>query len=699
VDDKWRLFIDSRSYYLDLAQEIESARSHVWIQGWDFDSRVVLNRDNDALRHFQIGRGFFGAIKAIEEEESRGIRFRLLVWNPPVLYLPDREIFQDIKIFADEILAKLDIRFVRDNMMPFGSSQHRKIVIIDDRVAFLGGADISSSRWDEPGHRWKSKEKRADLEGIQSEGDYQNHETHLKVAGPAVREISEIFLKSWKKYQSSDEGMRKVILSPSRDVITKPLRREVIDLNPIEAQVIESEATYANKSGHNPKIQMICEMIHQAEREIYIENQYVTSDEVILALKAKLLQNSDVSIVIVTNCSSSSWLEKVTIYERMRSRLRFLKSFDIKKRLKILCPTRDQSPEERGWVKIHSKLMLVDRKKLFMGSSNLNNRSMGLDSELDVLMDLREEDGLKILCGLISDHSEQNVRDSELLGRSLLDFLETEGYGSLGEYRPQERSARIFSWIPLVDPKCPGVLERFLHKVARQINLKSNFEHGVRKALVLFIGVILAVLLFQNFSNIKAEVMTWDDPLQQMSYGTRLLTATGMIAIGSTLFIPLNILIVATAFVFDAWTSIACCLTGALISAGLGYGIGFSFDRYFKVNIRWKKILKLRARLREAGWYGVALVRFFPVAPYALANIAIGTLRLNPKHYFLGTFVGVLPGIVAISFLQKTLLEAMRSPTLFAVGLFTATLSVFVFCAYQVRKKILLHERVKNTFL
>ena len=62
--------------------------------------------------------------------------------------------------------------------------------------------------------------------------------------------------------------------------------------------------------------------------------------------------------------------------------------------------TADRTLEARGVrlgygdrIIVHAKMTIIDDKLLRIGSSNLNNRSMGLDSECDLTIEVREDDG------------------------------------------------------------------------------------------------------------------------------------------------------------------------------------------------------------------------------------------------------------------------------------------------------------------
>src|SRR3954467_11358589 len=67
-----------------------------------------------------------------------------------VLYSLERELFP---IVALGWLTPRRIRFCLDEDLPAGASHHQKIVVVDDAVAFCGGLDVTTRRWDTAEHR------------------------------------------------------------------------------------------------------------------------------------------------------------------------------------------------------------------------------------------------------------------------------------------------------------------------------------------------------------------------------------------------------------------------------------------------------------------------------------------------------------------------------------------------------------------
>ena len=83
--------------------------------------------------------------------------------------------------------------FCLDGHHPVGASQHQKIVVVDDTVAFVGGFDLSKWRWDTPAHRPRDN-RRIDPDGK----PYPPfHDIQMAVDGPVARTLGRLARKRW----------------------------------------------------------------------------------------------------------------------------------------------------------------------------------------------------------------------------------------------------------------------------------------------------------------------------------------------------------------------------------------------------------------------------------------------------------------------------------------------------------------------
>jgi phosphatidylserine/phosphatidylglycerophosphate/cardiolipin synthase-like enzyme len=128
---------------------------------------------------------------------------------------------------------------------------------------------------------------------------------------------------------------------------------------------------------------LLLDMIARARRTVYIEGQYFASGLVAEAIVRRLQEPDGPEFVLVTPQQAHGWLEQVAM-DTARSRLfEAVRHYDNHDRFRIYMPlTAAGKP-----IYVHAKIMVVDDQMLRVGSSNLNNRSMRLDTECDVVLD------------------------------------------------------------------------------------------------------------------------------------------------------------------------------------------------------------------------------------------------------------------------------------------------------------------------
>jgi phospholipase D1/2 len=128
------------------------------------------------------------------------------------------------------------------------------------------------------------------------------------------------------------------------------------------------------------------DMIASARRYVYIENQYFTSEKVGAALEKRLGDPDGPEIVLVTRLLSHGWLEEMTMHVLRTRLVRSLRAADRHGKFHAYFP-HVEGLCEGTCLDLHSKVMIVDDEWLRIGSSNLSNRSMGVDTECDVTVE------------------------------------------------------------------------------------------------------------------------------------------------------------------------------------------------------------------------------------------------------------------------------------------------------------------------
>ena len=123
--------------------------------------------------------------------------------------------------------------------------------------------------------------------------------------------------------------------------------------------------------------------IAAARRLIYIESQYCASPRIGEALTRRLLEKGGPDIVIINPKTADGWLEEKVMGAARNVIVHKLRAADHEDRFRIYHPvTRKNKP-----IYVHAKVMIVDDWFVKIGSSNLNNRSLGFDTECDLAVE------------------------------------------------------------------------------------------------------------------------------------------------------------------------------------------------------------------------------------------------------------------------------------------------------------------------
>ncbi|VAW71693.1 DedA family protein, putative [hydrothermal vent metagenome] len=163
--------------------------------------------------------------------------------------------------------------------------------------------------------------------------------------------------------------------------------------------------------------------------------------------------------------------------------------------------------------------------------------------------------------------------------------------------------------------------------------------------LILLMGIVLAVT-YSNLVSIKT-LNIW---VQGAGIVGPLLFISVYI-IGTIFFIPGSILTVAGGILFGPVMGSLYNLTAATI----GSLLSFLMARYIAFD--WvngqsgQRFKQISAGIEKEGWRFVAFVRLVPLFPFNFLNYALGLTKIKVSHYVIASFICMLPGAVAYTYL------------------------------------------------
>jgi phospholipase D1/2 len=366
---------DASEYFAALRASLLLAQRHVQIIGWDIHSETPLvgqsGRVDDGL---PIALAPF--LSALLELKP-ALQINILIWDFAALYAGEREWNSASKFRA---AGGERIQFCLDSSLPLGSAQHQKIIVIDDSVAFSGGLDLTIRRWDTSEHLDEHPLRR-DPDG----NPYPPfHDVQCMVEGEAAVALGEIAAARW-----AAAGCPLKVCGPIEgDHWPASIRAGAMK---IPTGIARTELRSATTNDVDEVARLFLSSISIASRFVYIENQFASAPEIAHSLAQRMADVPSLQVLIVTPKAHSSWLESQAM---QRGRGGFIGPFvsaGVTDRLRILYPCSGEGHSSSA-VMVHSKVMIVDDGFLRIGSANINNRSMGADTECDLAFEAASED-------------------------------------------------------------------------------------------------------------------------------------------------------------------------------------------------------------------------------------------------------------------------------------------------------------------
>ena len=250
------ILIDGEEALPRIAAEISGARSHVWLAGWQFSPSFALRRD---------GRPTI--LRNLLAQLSERIDVRVLVWAgaPLPVFRPSRRAVRGMR---DELCRGTKIQCALDAHERPLHCHHEKTIVIDERVAFVGGIDLTG----ENGDRFDSSDHPA-------RAAVGWHDVSTRIEGPAVADVSAHFRMRWREVTGAT-------LQPpvrSADEFRRAGSHTVQIVRTIPENVYETEPR-----GDFRVLESYVRALRAARSLIYLENQFLWSHEIVMLLRDKL---------------------------------------------------------------------------------------------------------------------------------------------------------------------------------------------------------------------------------------------------------------------------------------------------------------------------------------------------------------------------------------------------------------------------
>jgi phospholipase D1/2 len=429
--DRFALIIDAASYFAQLKAAMIRARHAIILIGWDFDTRVRL----DPLNADAEWPDTLGSFIDTLVERRPELRVYVLKWDLGVLNTLVRG---TTPLFVLDWMTSKRVSFRLDAAHPIGACHHQKIAVIDDSLAFCGGIDITVGRWD-------TREHLGDDQRRTSPWGFRQppwHDATAALDGEAARALGELARERWE--HATGELLPGA--SERHDIWPEGLAATFSD---VEVGISRSQPAHEGQAEAREIEALYLAAIGQARRSIYIESQYFASHRIAEALARRLADPSGPEVIVANPLTAEGWLEDEVMGSARALMVEDLRKADRDDRFRIFVPvSEDGTP-----IYVHAKIMIVDDVLLRVGSSNLNNRSMGLDTECDLVIEAVGDSppALKVQAAIRAIRYDLLAEHLGVDAATVASAQETEG-GSLVRAVEQLRRANGRTLVPLDPP-------------------------------------------------------------------------------------------------------------------------------------------------------------------------------------------------------------------------------------------------------
>lgn len=638
---------DAAAYFAALRQALLEAQDLVYIIGWDIHSETRLvgasGRADDGLPE-QLG----AFLRALVHRRPT-LRIDILVWDFVSFYASEREWNSAAKFTADTCGR---VRFHLDATLPFGSAQHQKIVCVDGSLAFVGGLDLTIRRWDTSEHR-AVHELRCDPEGK----PYPPfHDVQCMVDGEVAASLFDIAEQRWRAAGQKANDRRAP--KSSRWPANVPIETEHMPVGIARTEVVCPAGASINEVERS-----LIAAIRSAMSFIYIENQFTSAIKIARELAEQMLRVPSLRVLVVAPKLHSSWLESQAMQNGRGAFIDCFSAAGVADRIRFVYPV-SRSGDMEAAVMVHSKLMIVDNRILRIGSANLNNRSMGADSECDLILEAATEEHRDFIasvrhrliahfCGL----DEQIIGQNEDCLFALLDDAATaDGTKTLRDVESSILTSTLATLVqPVADPERPLHLERAASRMWR-----TKTIIGIASIAVGLFGLGMAwtytsLTDFADAAHISALLSAYS----QSIWGP--LFAIAAFVVGGLVVFPVLVLIAATAAALGPWLGFITAMAGVLLSAFVLFVIGRSLGRERLQKLLGRRAGRIQERVVGKGILAVVVIRMIPVAPFSLVNVVAGASTLPLRDFLVGTLLGMMPGILAMAVLGAQIADLARN--------------------------------------
>jgi phospholipase D1/2 len=652
--------VDGEDYFRAFVESARKAKRSILISGWDFHSRtrLVCRGPNDC--ELELGEFLNDLVR-----RNRHLHIHVLIWDYPVIFGLDRE-WGPFYGLGWQPHRRVHFRY--DNTHPTGGCHHQKIVVIDDMVAFNGGIDLTWRRWDTNEHSPNNEHRH-----VKGTAYPPFHDLMMAAEGDTARALGDIIRERWRKATGETlkppSQQRRMFRRKAAAAEMKTSRWPDTlkpNIQDIDVAVSRTEPAINGSPGVREVEALYIDMIAAAKRSIYIENQYFTADKVGDALAARLEEPDGPEIVVVLRELSHGWLEELTM-QTLRTRLiAKLRAADKHNRFRVFYPFI-AGLKQGTCIDVHSKMIVIDDDIVRIGSANLANRSMGLDTECDLTIEAHGrhevQDQIRAFRSLLlAEHlgyhawqvNEAVARAANL--RDAIDHLQREDRTLKPITELPNISEALLNVVSVADPEKPvglSDLAQIFSSGGDESSEAANDSEplGARGPswgkLAVIVLVLMGLTALWQFTPLAQfldgnRITTWAREFGRQ-WWVPVLTVLAFTPASYVMF-PRPLITLFAVIAYGPVWGFVIAMTGIQVAAWSSYVAGRRLDPGTIRRLAGAKLNRILQVLRRRGLVAMTALRLVPLAPFAVEGFVAGAIRMRLWEFLLGTAIGILPG-------------------------------------------------------
>jgi phosphatidylserine/phosphatidylglycerophosphate/cardiolipin synthase-like enzyme len=427
-DGTFTPLIDGEAAWSAVGAAIAGAEQTIHMNFWMMHLDHELDRPSSLTFKDPAARQSRTLDSILLNKSDDGIKVRIILWVPPTIPSTEKELLRLLLPMAPaSILLMLDLRLVRYAIAgeielllePHPGrggigSWHQKTIVLDDNIAFVGGMNAKQNDWDASHDVYDYRRtphnttghQRLDMSGKLEKTEYApRHDFMVRIEGPLVQDVQNNFIQRWNQAIADQRFF-------SRNLVPIPKSQLPVSSGAKKGQIVRTMPKYsATPMGERGCWEIYESAITNAQKYIYIEDQYFRSGELAEKLALACTRNRSLILIVVTmpdylvdpDLVGIGWASPSTpwtaaAFNTLAAAIPGFCFFHLQASALDIKGKRIFVP-----FSTHAKLMIVDDQWYTIGSCNINVRGFEDEGELNIAVNEPAE-ALKLRQALWSEH-------------------------------------------------------------------------------------------------------------------------------------------------------------------------------------------------------------------------------------------------------------------------------------------------------